>query len=70
MHAGFDTVLARVGAVFDAAHPHHAHRFTNARANRMKVLVHNEIGIWLAGCTMTEPWDSSFGRSPVPTRVG
>jgi len=44
MRAGFDTVLARVVAVFDAAHPHHAYLFTN----RLKVLVHDGIGIWLA----------------------
>jgi len=48
MRAGFDTVLARVVAVFDAAHPHHAYLFTNRRANRMKVLVHDGIGVWLA----------------------
>jgi transposase len=48
MRAGFDTVLARVVAVFDAAHPHHAYLFTNRRANRLKVLVHDGIGIWLA----------------------
>ena len=28
--------------------PHHAYLFTNRRANRMKVLVHDGIGIWLA----------------------
>ena len=27
---------------------HHAYLFTNRRANRMKVLVHDGIGIWLA----------------------
>ena len=48
MRAGFDTVLARVIAVFDAAHPHHAYLFPNRRTNRMKVLVHDGIGIWLA----------------------
>ncbi|MDR5809260.1 IS66 family insertion sequence element accessory protein TnpB [Caballeronia sp. LZ019] len=30
------------------AHPHHAYLFTNRRANRLKVLVHDGIGIWLA----------------------
>jgi transposase len=39
MRAGFDTVLARVVGVFDAAHPHHAYLFTNRRANRLKVSV-------------------------------
>jgi transposase len=48
MRAGSDTVLARVVAVFDAAHPHHAYLFTNRRASRLKVLVHDGIGIRLA----------------------
>lgn len=48
MRAGTDTALARVIAVFGAAHPHHAYLFANKRANRLKVLVHDGIGIWLA----------------------
>jgi len=48
MRAGADTALARVVAVFGAARPHHAYCFTNKRANRMKVLVHDGIGVWLA----------------------
>ena len=47
MRAGTDTALARVVAVFGAAHPHHAYLFANRRTNRMKVLVHDGIGIWL-----------------------
>lgn len=48
MRAGTDTALARVVAVFGATHPHHAYLFANKRANRIKVLVHDGIGIWLA----------------------
>jgi transposase len=48
MRAGTDTALARVVKVFGAAHPHHAYLFANRRANRMKVLVHDGIGVWLA----------------------
>ena len=48
MRAGTDTALARVVKVFGAAHPHHAYLFANQRANRMKVLVHDGFGIWLA----------------------
>ena len=48
MRAGTDTALARVVRVFGAAHPHTAYLFTNRRSNRMKVLVHDGIGIWLA----------------------
>ena len=48
MRAGTEAALARVVAVFGAAHPHHAYLFANRRANRMKVLVHDGIGVWLA----------------------
>ena len=48
MQAGTDTALARVVKVFGAAHPNHAYLFANRRATRMKVLVHDGIGIWLA----------------------
>jgi transposase len=40
--------LARVVAVFGAAQPHHAYLFTNRRINRIKVLVHDGFGLWLA----------------------
>ena len=48
IRAGADTALARVVQVFGAAHPHTAYLFANARANRMKVLVHDGVGVWLA----------------------
>jgi len=48
MRAGTETALARVVSVFGAARPHHAYLFANRRANRMKVLVHDGIGVWLA----------------------
>ncbi|MCO7613945.1 IS66 family transposase zinc-finger binding domain-containing protein [Pseudomonas chlororaphis] len=45
MRAGTETALARVIAVFGAARPHCAYLFANRRANRMKVLVHDGVGI-------------------------
>ena len=48
MRCGMDTTLSRVVKVFGAAHPHHAYLFTNSRGNRMKVLVHDGLGFWLA----------------------
>ena len=54
MRAGMHTVLARVVQVFGAAHPHHAYLFANARANRMKVLVHDGFGVWLAARSLNQ----------------
>jgi transposase len=48
MRAGTESALVRVVNVFGAAWPHHAYLFANRRANRMKVLVHDGIGVWLA----------------------
>lgn len=48
MRAGSDTALARVVQVFGAARPHHAYVFANKRHTRLKVLVHDGIGVWLA----------------------
>ena len=48
MRAGTETALARVVAVFGEARPHHAYLFANKRATRLKVLVHDGIGVWLA----------------------
>ena len=48
MRAGTEAALARVVTVFGQARPHHAYLFANRRANRMKVLVHDGIGVWLA----------------------
>jgi transposase len=40
-----DAAPARVVKVFGAAH--HAYVLAKRRANRMKILVHDGIGIWL-----------------------
>jgi transposase len=48
MRAGSEVILARVVQVFGAARPHHAYCFANRRASRLKVLVHDGVGIWLA----------------------
>ena len=48
MRAGPDKALGRVVEVFGAARLHHAYLFANQRGTRMKVLVHDGVGIWLA----------------------
>lgn len=64
MRAGPDTALARVVQAFGAAQPHHAYLFANARANRMKVLVHDGFGLWLLARRLHQ------GRFVWPGRTG
>jgi transposase len=47
MRAGPDTALARVIQVFGKAQPHHAYLFANKRGNRVKILLHDGLGLWL-----------------------
>src|SRR3546814_8679318 len=60
MRAGTETALARVIALFGAAKPHCAYLFANRRATRMKVLVHDGFGIWLAARRLNQ---GKFHRS-------
>lgn len=58
--------------VFGATRPHHAYLFANRRANRMKVLVHNGIGIWLCARRLNQGrfvWaNASQGKQMTMTR--
>ena len=48
MRAGTDRLLANVVRVFGAAQAHHGYVFANARATRIKLLVHDGFGVWCA----------------------
>ena len=48
MRAGTERMLARVVQVFGSAQAHHGYLFTNARATRIKLLVHDGFGVWCA----------------------
>ena len=48
MRAGADRLLMSVVQVFGSAQAHHGYLFTNARATRIKLLVHDGFGIWCA----------------------
>ena len=54
MRAGPDTALARVLKVFGEACPHHAYLFANKRGNRVKVLLHDGLGLWLLARRLNE----------------
>jgi transposase len=72
MRAGTETALARVVRVFGAARPHHAYLFANRRANRLKVLVHDGIGVWLAARRLNQgrfAWSNDGALSVNLTRA-
>ncbi|MBS0499088.1 MAG: IS66 family insertion sequence element accessory protein TnpB [Proteobacteria bacterium] len=48
MRAGAERLLASVVKVFGAAQAHHGYLFANARANRIKLIVHDGFGVWCA----------------------
>ena len=48
MRMGTERLLAQVVQVFGAARAHHGYLFANARGNRMKLLLHDGIGMWCA----------------------
>ena len=48
MRAGADRLLARVVQVFGAAQAHHGYLFANARATRIRLLMHDGFGVWCA----------------------
>ncbi|WP_443217389.1 IS66 family insertion sequence element accessory protein TnpB [Pseudomonas sp. MF4836] len=73
MRAGTETALARVVAVFGAAKPHCAYLFANRRATRMKVLVHDGIGVWLAARRLNQGrfhWPSTTTLSRTRSGLG
>jgi transposase len=48
MRAGADRLLAAVVTTLGGARAHHGYLFANARATRIKLLVHDGFGVWCA----------------------
>lgn len=48
MRAGAERLLAAVVSTLGRAHAHHGYLFANARATRVKLVVHDGFGIWCA----------------------
>lgn len=74
MRAGGDRLLARVVQVFGAAQSHHGYLFANARATRVKLLVHDGFGVWCAARRLNVggfqwPRGSHAPASPSPLQL-
>ncbi len=64
MRAGTERLLASVVQVFGQAQAHHGYLFANARATRIKLLVHDGFGVWCAARRL------NAGRFAWPREVG
>jgi transposase len=70
MRAGAERLLARVVQVFGGAQAHHGYLFANARATRIKLLVHDGFGVWCAARRLNSgrfawPRQGDAGTAPV-----
>lgn len=71
MRAGAERLLAQVVLVFGQARSHHAYLFANARATRIKLLLHDGFGVWCATRRLNEGrfvWPSASAASLTLTR--
>lgn len=73
MRAGAERLLARVVQVFGAAQAYHGYVFANARASRIKLLVHDGFGVWCAARRLNAgsfvwPHDAASGTSVALTK--
>lgn len=70
MRAGAERLLASVVQVFGAAQANHGYVFANARATRIKLLVHDGFGVWCAARRLNKgsfawPRGTHAGAAPV-----
>ena len=70
MRCGAERLLARVVQVFGSAQAHHGYVFANARATRLKLLVHDGFGVWCAARRLNAgrfvwPREASAGVAPM-----
>ncbi len=70
MRAGAERLLARVVQVFGCAQAHHGYLFANARATRIKLLLHDGFGVWCAARRLNDgrfvwPREASAEAAPM-----
>jgi len=66
MRAGADRLIARVVEVFGAAQAHHGYLFANVRGTRIKLVVHDGLGVWCAGRQLNQGrfvWPRATGEA-------
>jgi transposase len=53
MRAGAERLMAHVVHALGSARAHHGYLFANARATRIKLLVHDGFGVWCAATPLS-----------------
>ena len=69
MRAGAERLMAHVVHALGSARAHHGYVFANARATRIKLLVHDGFGVWCAARRLNRgrfTWPSPGSASPLP----
>ncbi len=69
MRTGVDRLLASVVQVFGAAQAHHGYLFSNARASRIRLPVHDGFGVWCAARRLNQgsfDWPRGVGVGAAP----
>lgn len=67
MRCGTERLLAHVITTLGAAHAHHGYLFCNARASRIKLVVHDGFGVWCAARRLNTGgfvWVTGMGDTP------
>ena len=69
MRAGAERLLSSAVRVFGGARAHHGYLFANARATRIKLLVHDGFGVWCAARRLNKgsfEWPRSVAVDAAP----
>lgn len=69
MRTGVDRLLGSVVEVFGRAQAHHGYIFANARASRIRLLVHDGFGVWCAARRLNQggfDWPRNAGPAAAP----
>jgi transposase len=72
MRSGTERLLAHVITTLGAARAHHGYLFCNARASRVKLVVHDGFGVWCAARRLNAGgfvWADKTGDTPAALQL-
>lgn len=72
MRSGTERLLAHVITTLGAARAHHGYLFCNARASRIKLVVHDGFGVWCAARRLNTGsfvWTTKTGDTPAALQL-